>query len=362
MKRTAKNDAAHIRRFAKRGLTMVEITATVVSLVLLTLWLVPAAAGVRSGSKASRCLGNLAQIGFANLIYSAQDPAGMALPVHRRQNTQCPGLPAGQLCSEPIYVGAYDWGGKSGVGRDRFLTGISGDPLNSRYGTKAGFGPATRPLNQIIYGDKLRDHNASLFNPTGAKEDTQLNLDVYRCPSDTGQTGMHCSPFQLQSLTSYDYFGTSYNANIFMTGSSDGSVFSNSPYLRPMSRVPNPSATLAYMENNGRFAWAASPELSECMFIGDGRGFPGKAKGWHGKDWTFNAAFIDGHADTIYMRGYRNTLVFPDDDGIQNRFRCIIIRGEGWQIDTLPDQRIPTNLASGFGRPSYEDCLSTPPD
>ena len=38
---------------------------------------------------------------------------------------------------------------------------------------------------------------------------------------------------------------------------------------------------------------------------------------------------------------------------------CIVIRGDGWQKDTLPSEPLCTALLSQFtGRPSYENCVT----
>ena len=64
------------------------------------------------------------------------------------------------------------------------------------------------------------------------------------------------------------------------------------------------------------------------------------------------------HADTIYMRGYHNVPLYPPDDSRRQAYRCIIIRGEGWQVDTLPADLVPTAVwHAGDGRPSWEDGL-----
>jgi hypothetical protein len=98
-------------------------------------------------------------------------------------------------------------------------------------------------------------------------------------------------------------------------------------------------------------------------------------RGWHGKDWTYNRAFVDAHADyqKIYIEGtedsegyarhYRNETLssYPDWDGNPSDFdsmQCIIVRGDGWQKDTLPAATIGTKLFSpDNGRPSYEGCV-----
>lgn len=336
------------RIIGRRGaLTLVELMATTGALVVLTAMLVPAAASVGRSSKFSRCLSQMKQIGYANLVYASDDPMNMALPVHRLMNQQD--------FEDPTHIGAYEWGGKSGVGRPGWL-GDPPDPLNSKYGTQAGFGPATRPLNGIIYGDVFPDYTDDPGEDgENWRSDTRLDLDVYECPSDSGYTGVHFPAWRDEKNTSFDHFGTSYTANLFMTGpSAGGEIQSNSPYLRPMSDVISPSTTLAYQENNGRFAWTAQDD--PCDFL---PGVPGVVGGWHGAPWMFNATFIDGHAEEIHMRKYYSVDIGRfEDDVTYSLFRCIILRGEGWQIDTLPASRVRTGLVhGGQGRPSYEDGI-----
>jgi len=333
------------------GFTLVEAVAVAVTLAVVAAFMASAAGGIRGDSKASRCMLNLMQTGYASSIYAANDPADMAIPVHPLQFAQNP--------SQPTFVGAYEWGGKSGIGWDTWLG--PADPLNSKYGTKAGFGPASRPLNGIIYRESFADNLHPSFDPAGATADTQLDLDVQQCPSDTGYSGVHFPTFRDSKLSSFDHFGTSYTASLFFVSTyGGGTLRSNSPYLRRVSDILSPSTTLAYYENNGRYGWAAGPAPGECDFYFPGP--PGPVCGWHGKDWMFNAAFVDGHTDTVYMRGFSNPRLgfYPGFDafggqGDYDQYRCIIVRGEGWQIDTLPGEFIQTNLQwSGEGRPSWE--------
>jgi prepilin-type processing-associated H-X9-DG protein len=190
--------------------------------------------------------------------------------------------------------------------------------------------------------------------------------------------------------TSFDFFGNSYAANMFMISASGGIMSSNSPYLRGLSTVPNPQRTFNYEENIGRWAWAAKRQNPACDFIpAVDPGPKGTVRGWHGKDWTYNYAFVDGHVDTkqIYIPGtedfngealhwFNEELstypVFPEcqncipgsDDcpGYEGNFdvyRCVIIRGDGWQKDTMPAPLVCTGLySSGSGRPSFESCVS----
>lgn len=335
-----------------RGFTLLELVTCVVTTGSLIALLLPTLTGISKSRKEIACLNNLRQIAYANAVYAAQDPDNMALPVHAAFFDE-QGIPY-------MWVGPYEAAGKSGIGETDFVTGEPGDPLNSRYGTHAGFGPARRPLNKILYGDIFPDYTDDP-GPDGEHwlADTQLELDVLHCPSDSGYSGVHSPAFRDERLTSFNHFGTSYGANMLMVAqSTGGQMRSNSPFLHSLSRLIAPATTLSYQDNNGRFAWAAVPD--PCDFID---GIPGVVNGWHGKEWTFNSAFLDGHANSIYMHHCRSVDIgrYPDDwwgpgsSGTYTFYRCIIVRGEGWQKDTLPASTIPTDLYhSGAGRASYE--------
>ncbi len=245
---------------------------------------------------------------------------------------------------------------------------------------KAGFGPVTRPLNAILYQGGFKDNLYPQFDPEGALRDTELDLKFFRCPGDDGPPrGAHCPDWIAHSeRSSYDHFGNSYAANIFMIGANDGSgtMKSNSPYMRSVSRIPVPSRTLYYEENIGRWAWSCWTEA--CDFLDGCDPGPTRAvAGWHTDNWTFNRAFVDTHAEyqKLWIEGtedrfgyaehYRIERVFQNP-GDQSYYRCIIVRGPNWQKDTLPALPIETGLdnsAGGRNRPSFEDCVeeASPP-
>lgn len=360
----------------RSAFTLIELLVVIAIIALLIAILLPSLEKARCQSKRAACLSHIKNIATSSRVYESDDPNGWGIPVHPLQYNQCPGLPAGSLCSSPIFIGAYEWGGKSGVGREDYLTGSPGNPLDSKYGSRAGFGPATRPMNDILYPGGFR----SAFGPRGydriqGQRDTEMELALFKCPGDNGPPrGAHCPDWIANSeRSSYDHFGNSYAANIFMIAPGDGGeMLSNSPYMRPTSRVPTPARTLYYEENIGRWAWASRSELEACSSIGPGCdiGPTQTITGWHCKDWTYNRAFVDAHAETqrIYNEGtedadgfathYRSENIYSDDAALQNRYRCIIVRGDGWQKDTLPATLIETGLNfSGGGRPSYEDCV-----
>ncbi len=359
------------RNSGRSAFTLIELLVVIAIIALLVAILLPSLEAARRQSKQSACLSHIKNIGTSSRVYEADDPSGWGIPVHPRQYTQCPGLEPGATCNTPIHIGAYEFGGKSGIGQDDFLTGTPGQGINSKYGTFAGVGPATRPMNDILYPGGFKNNLEPRRDRIGAEKDADLDLELFKCPADDGPPrGAHCEDWIKNSeRSSYDHFGNSYCANVFMIANvGGGEMRTNSPYLRPISRVPTPARTLYYEENIGRWAWSCWRE--QCDFL-DGVD-PGPTKtlrGWHGKDWRFNRAFVDAHAETqrIFIEGsedqsgyalhYRNEVIYPDNPDLQDAYRCVIVRGDGWQKDTLPAEDIPTSLIwGGDGRPSYEGC------
>jgi prepilin-type N-terminal cleavage/methylation domain-containing protein len=350
---------------SRSAFTLIELLVVIAIIALLISILLPSLEAARSQSKQSACLSHIKSIATSSRVYEADDPNGWGIPVHPLQYYQNE--------NNPTFIGAYEWGGKAGVGDPGFVPGPPGS-LTSKYGTLAGFGPASRPMNDILYQGGFSDNLNPEYDRVGAAKDCELELDLYICPADEGPPrGAHCEDWVRNTeRSSYDHFGNSYAANLFMISTvGGGPMRSNSPYMRPTSRVPTPSRTLYYEENIGRWAWACRAE--QCDFIQPGVD-PGPTKvitGWHGSDWTFNRAFVDAHAETQrvliegtedaegYYQHYRNEVVY-DDPERNEAMRCVIVRGNGWQKDTLPAEEIYTGLnwGGGGGRPSDEACVT----
>jgi prepilin-type N-terminal cleavage/methylation domain-containing protein len=358
--------------------TLIELLVVIAIIALLISILLPSLEAARRQSKQSACLSHIKNIATSSRVYEADDPSGWGIPVHPLFVDQDP--------NEPTFIGAYEWGGKSGVGQTGWVAGAGGEYafLTSKYGTKAGFGPSTRPMNDILYPGGFVDYSengpSGSFQRIGAEDDTKLDMELFSCPGDDGPPrAAHCGDWLAHSeRSSYDHFGTSYAANLFMTAyvSTPGHIRSNSPFLRPISRVPTPARTLYYEENIGRWAWNCKREKEDCQGVMNSDGVdPGPTKamrGWHGKDWTYNRAFVDGHADyqrliiegtedaNGYFEHYRTELVYPEDEQLQNNSVCIIVRGPGWQKDTLPAPAIITPLWwAGSDRVSFDGCVTS---
>ncbi|GIK16386.1 MAG: hypothetical protein BroJett003_13500 [Planctomycetota bacterium] len=363
------------------GFTLIELLVVIAIIALLISILLPSLQNARNQAKRTKCGAHLRDISLASRTYASEDDGAWAIPIHGRQYSQ--------NTQSPTFIGAYEWGGKSGIGKPGFCSG-SGDPeLRSKYGTRCGFGPGTRPLNETIYKGGFEDHMTG--NDDIVRADTKMQLDVFTCAGDEGPPSSgHCQDWinRGSTVSSYDWFGNSFAANVFMIGpSTGGPMDSNSPYLRPITRIPSPSRVIYYEENIGRWGWAARED--RCDFLTGVSLHPQKRviEGWHGKDWTYNRSFVDAHVEfqKVLIEGTRDAAGYYEhyrfekmlEDCAQNftgnhyrqffpwtnpscgiDYRCVVIRGDGWQKDCLPTPVVATGLIhDGSGRPSYEGCV-----
>jgi len=329
-------------------MSLIEVAVSVLTVAVGSTLLIPALGEARVQSKEIKCLSNLQRLGEAASVHAAAHPQELAIPKHA------------EFGKARGIVGDIEWGGKSGVGEPSVL----GDPLTSRWGTQLGRGPCTRGLNNVVYGRVFPDNREDPGpDQVNWRNDTQLDLDVFHCPADHGYAGYHFYSWKKSRLTSYDHYGNSYTVPSLWIGIplQGCKLRSNSAFLRPVSRVPNPRNTVLFLENCGKFAWHWNYGIDGCESLSGTIQGPDRTteiRGWHGRPWEFQTAFVDAHAGPARMEGHSHPqpqlAVYPDCDQENPAdcypfWRCAIIRGPGWQLDTLPSSPVPTDLTCAGG-------------
>ena len=330
----------------KSGFTLIELLVVVSIIALLISILLPSLKRAREQAKMAACIANLKGISTASITYAASDEQESSIPVHPMFGY---GI-KNKIDHDSIRATCERaWGGKSGRGKV--------DANAMFWGTGMGRGPATRPLNLSLYKGGLADYSCAPYGSyTGSDilerwtADEMLKLEQFRCPSDRGYAGYGSLALKISGMSSYDHYGNSYAMNTMWIGYGPGSMLmSNTAFLRPLSRIPNPANTLYYIEGCGKLAYHAEPQPGDA----EGTGINEVFKGWHKRDWFFDASFCDGHAENIKIRGRKSPRLseYPALPGTPieptaawMHWRGVIARGDGWQIDTLPSPPVQTEL------------------
>lgn len=335
-------------RSPRRGaLTLVELCVGMVALAGLLAGAVPALRSARSASQLTECQQNLGRIQAASLVYGAEDASGLFIPIA-----------PGDLTNGLHVLSAYGYGGRAGWGKTKPSGIIENSPFSG--GSTARMGPADRPLNKMLYKAALPpppEVSSRSGQVTDYTFDARLPLDTYHCPADTAFAGMHHAAWADSELSSYDFYGTSYGVPTqvaWYAVTLFDAPRNNTVYGRNVETIPAPAQTVAYVENAGLFAYrAANPSIPQCPVEPL---LSQVAHGWHGQDFRFNVAFVDGAVRQVEMNGSR-CVQPPMCPPPATDCHTMIIRNTGWRFDTVPVRPVLVDKQldlDGFDAPDWQ--------
>jgi prepilin-type N-terminal cleavage/methylation domain-containing protein/prepilin-type processing-associated H-X9-DG protein len=219
------------------GFTLIELLVVIAIIALLMAIILPALEAARKLARRTVCKSNLKQIALGWGLYLEDNDGGFWQGI----NTN------------------HLFGGWKG-------TGVWPDP--------------NRPLNQYVSLPPIIE--------------TEDGAELFCCPADTGSI-----PFMPPQELAYQYFGNSYQTNIFVIGPTvigppgadrvdlHNAINSRLEGISLIEVTTNPAIFALVGDNNWIHEWIPFGPPSEA---------------WHGKPQHHNIAFLDGHVEFIKVR------------------------------------------------------------
>lgn len=288
------------KRFQRRvrgGFTLIELLVVIAIIAVLVSILLPALSNARAEGQRAKCLTNMRAIGQTGIAYSTDDPRGVLAPIHPKAN-------------DYNLEGYFEYGG--GPGTFQYATWGS------------DFDPGTRPFNLLMYG--IGSFNSSKIDPGDFG-----SFQEYRCPgNEYGYQAPPAAQVEPGGPTPerdpyFKYYGTSYRQNNLPAGPPSGPVSFYGVYGRPVNRIPDTGATIAWMEARVFQAMANSGTMAT------GGESPYALTGYHLRLARFNVTYADGHAS------FENFAPEAFYEGPANSSQ-FFIRGTFGRFDCEPDK------------------------
>lgn len=274
----------------KVAFTLIELLVVISIIAVLISILMPALSGAVQHGKRVKCEATLKSLGQTAQVYASDDPQGVLGPVHPE---------AANFTGD----GYAEYGGGPGT-----------MPYG---GWGQEFDPRTRPFNTLYYGPR--------GIVSGTAPGDRAMFQEYQCAGeDLGWQewpGFGTSPLETET----PYFkgnGSAFRMNnlAFDDGTSVGI------YGRPVTKIPDPSSTLAFME----------ARTYQTLWTNDRWGDleHGELTGYHRKLGFFDVAYSDGHAA---IADFGNGTYYEH----HSDYNLLDARGSWGRMDCMPEPILP---------------------
>jgi len=280
--------------------TLIELLVVISIIAVLISVLLPALSGALQQGRKVRDQANLRSIATLAQTYASEDPNGVIGPVHPE-------------AVNFLYEGYAEYGGGPGT--------MVGPGAENYFGWGHEMDPRTRPFNRLIYG------------PRGVVANTAPGdrgvFQEFQCPGNElgwqEWPGWGSDPLETES----PYFkgnGTAFRMNNLTYD--DGSIAGI--YGRPVTRVPDPSQTIGFMESRVFQTVSTNDTWGDLVH--------GELTSYHGKTGFFIVTYCDGHAAFVdFGNGtYYQHIIYQD----HSEWNELDWRGSWGRMDCFPEPLI----------------------